>query len=100
MRGGGWGVRVSQELLGDSELWKLGRALRSGKTTWQDRVGLEVENLRAEAEQKGFLLKEGTLLFVALRKLPIRIFNQVTPGTGQTRSHSEPQLSTWLHNNA
>lgn len=38
---------------------------------------MEVENLRAEAEQKGFLLKEGTLLFVALRKLAIHIFNQV-----------------------
>lgn len=72
-----------------------------GPALWEDnlagpgRVG--GREFKSRSGAVGLFAQGGTLLFVALRKLAISIFNRETPCTGQIRLHSEPQLSTWLH---
>lgn len=72
-----------------------------GPALWEDNLagpgGVGGREFKSRSGAEGLFAQGGTLLFVALRKLAISIFNRVTPCTGQICLHSEPQLSTWLH---
>lgn len=71
-----------------------------GPVLWEDNLAglgrVRGRGFKSRSGAEGLFAQGGALLFVALRKLAISIFNQVTPCTGQIRSRSEPQLSTWL----